>query len=170
MISPCGRILDVTSMGSGDGHYIRGYPGFGRGSPRYAESVDGRTTRGGVVVSGREAEVFDLVGEYLTHVEIGERLFISVRTVESHVASLRRKLGMIDHRSLVQMAVEFRSLPPLSALPHEASSFLGRSADLDEVADAVASSRARRISAHLGSSMRSGTPGQEEQVHCRYPL
>lgn len=93
------------------------------------------------MVSGREAEVFDLVGEYLTHVEIGKRLFISVRTVESHVASLRRKLGMIDHRSLVRMAVEFRSLPPVSALPHEASSFLGRQAELDEVANAVASSR-----------------------------
>jgi predicted ATPase/DNA-binding CsgD family transcriptional regulator len=93
------------------------------------------------VVSGREAEVFDLVGEHLTHVEIGERLFISVRTVESHVASLRRKLGMIDHRSLVRMAAEFRSLPPVSALPHEVSSFLGRSAELEEVANAVASSR-----------------------------
>ncbi len=103
--------------------------------------MDGRTTRGGVVVSGREAEVFDLVGEHLTHVEIGKRLFISVRTVESHVASLRRKLGMIDHRSLVRTAVEFRSLPPVSSLPHEASSFLGRLAELDEVAIAVASSR-----------------------------
>lgn len=103
--------------------------------------MDGRTTRGGVVVSGREAEVFDLVGDHLTHVEIGECLFISVRTVESHVASLRRKLGMIDHRSLVRMAVEFRSLPPVSALPHEVSSFLGRLAELNEVADAVASSR-----------------------------
>lgn len=128
-------------MRSGDGEYIRGYPGFERGSPCHTGRVDGRTTRGGVVVSGREAEVFDLVGEYLTHVEIGERLFISVRTVESHVASLRRKLGMIDHRPLVRMAVEFRSLPPVSALPHEASSFIGRLAEIDEVANAVASSR-----------------------------
>ena len=41
-------------------------------------------SRSGVVVSGREAEVFDLVGDQLTHAEIGERLFISTRTVESH--------------------------------------------------------------------------------------
>ncbi|MGI9609784.1 MAG: LuxR C-terminal-related transcriptional regulator, partial [Acidimicrobiia bacterium] len=98
-------------------------------------------SRGGVVVSGREAEVFDLVGDHLTHAEIGERLFISTRTVESHVASLRRKLGMIDHRSLVRMAVKFGSLPPVTALPHEASSFVGRQAELEEVAAAVASSR-----------------------------
>lgn len=99
------------------------------------------TSRGGVVVSGREAEVFDLVGDHLTHAEIGERLFISTRTVESHVASLRRKLGMIDHRSLVRLAVKFRSLPPVSPLPHEASSLLGRSTELDAVDSAVASSR-----------------------------
>ena len=104
-------------------------------------SMSSSASRSGVVVSGREAEVFDLVGDHLTHAEIGERLFISTRTVESHVASLRRKLGMIDHRSLVRMAVKFRSLPPVSAVPHEVSSFLGRSVELDEVAIAVASSR-----------------------------
>jgi predicted ATPase/DNA-binding CsgD family transcriptional regulator len=93
------------------------------------------------VVSPREAEVFDLVGEQLTHVEIGERLFISTRTVESHVASLRRKLGTIDHRSLVRLAVESRSRPPANTLPHEASSFFGRLAELGEVTNAATSSR-----------------------------
>src|SRR5947209_17149206 len=54
-----------------------------------------------VGLSAREREVLLLLGEHLTHEQIGQRLFISVRTVESHVASLRRKLGMADHRSLV---------------------------------------------------------------------
>jgi predicted ATPase/DNA-binding CsgD family transcriptional regulator len=94
-----------------------------------------------VVVSPREAEVFDLVGEHLTHAEIGERLFISARTVESHVASLRRKLGMIDHRSLVRVAVESRSQRPASVLPQEASSFVGRLPEVREVTDAVTTSR-----------------------------
>ena len=44
-------------------------------------------------MSGREAEVLALLGEHLSHAEIAARLFISVRTVESHVASLHRKLG-----------------------------------------------------------------------------
>ncbi len=50
-------------------------------------------------VSPREREVLELLGDHLTHEEIGQRLFISVRTVESHVASLRRKLGLPDHRA-----------------------------------------------------------------------
>ena len=124
-------------MRHGCGRRIRGYPGFESGPPCDTGRVKGRTSRTGVVVTGREAEVFDLVGEHLTHDEIGQRLFISPRTVESHVASLRRKLGMIDHRSLVRLAVESRSQPPTRALPQEASSFLGRSAELREVIDAV---------------------------------
>ena len=48
---------------------------------------------------------------------------------------------MIDHRSLVRLAVESRSQPPVSALPQEASSFIGRSAELREVTDAVIESR-----------------------------
>ena len=103
--------------------------------------VDGRTSRGGVVVSPREAEVFDLVGQHLTHSEIGDRLFISARTVESHVASLRRKLGMIDHRALVRLAVESSAQLPVGALPHEASSFVGRLTELKEITTAVTASR-----------------------------
>jgi DNA-binding CsgD family transcriptional regulator len=41
-------------------------------------------------VSAREAEVLAALGEHLTNAEIGARLFISIRTVESHVSSLLR--------------------------------------------------------------------------------
>ncbi|WP_370367736.1 LuxR C-terminal-related transcriptional regulator [Catenulispora sp. GP43] len=55
-------------------------------------------------VSAREAEVLALLGEHLTNAEISARLFISVRTVESHVSSLLRKLGATDRRALAQLA------------------------------------------------------------------
>ncbi len=55
-------------------------------------------------VSEREAEVLELVAERATNAEIATRLFVSVRTVESHVSSLLRKLGVADRRALAQLA------------------------------------------------------------------
>jgi DNA-binding CsgD family transcriptional regulator len=55
-------------------------------------------------VSRREAEVHELVCENLTNAEIGARLYISERTVESHVSSLLRKLGASNRRELARHA------------------------------------------------------------------
>ena len=60
-------------------------------------------------VTAREAEVLAAVAERLTNAEIGARLFISVRTVESHVSSLLRKLGVGDRRALAAVAVPLHS-------------------------------------------------------------
>src|SRR5207342_774723 len=61
-----------------------------------------------VEVSAREAEVLAAVAEHLTNAEIGARLFISVRTVESHVSSLLRKLQVNDRRDLSAIAATLR--------------------------------------------------------------
>lgn len=53
-------------------------------------------------VTAREAEVLALVAEGLSNREIGERLFLSERTVEQHVSWLKRKLGV---RTRAQLAV-----------------------------------------------------------------
>ena len=55
-------------------------------------------------ISAREAEVLAALGEHLTNAEIGARLFISIRTVESHVSSLLRKLQADDRRALAAIA------------------------------------------------------------------
>jgi DNA-binding CsgD family transcriptional regulator len=44
-------------------------------------------------LSDREREVAALVVEGLTYKQIGERLFISAKTVEHHVARMRQRLG-----------------------------------------------------------------------------
>ena len=72
-------------------------------------------------ISAREAEVLALLGEHLSNAEIGARLFISVRTVESHVSSLLRKLEMPDRRALSRRAAELARaelVPPSRRVRH----------------------------------------------------
>lgn len=47
-------------------------------------------------LSKREIEIAKLVGEKLTSQEIGERLFISTNTVNTHRQNMVRKIGMAD--------------------------------------------------------------------------
>jgi DNA-binding CsgD family transcriptional regulator len=55
-------------------------------------------------VTAREAEVLELVGEHLSNKEIAARLYLSPRTVEKHVASLRLKTGAADRAALGRLA------------------------------------------------------------------
>jgi len=52
------------------------------------------------VLSEREREVAELVVQGRTYKEIGESLFISAKTVEHHVARMRRRLGVTGRGEL----------------------------------------------------------------------
>lgn len=55
-----------------------------------------------------ERRVLKLTAENLTCKEIGKALFISHRTVETHRASVARKLGLRGSHGLLQFAIEHR--------------------------------------------------------------
>jgi DNA-binding CsgD family transcriptional regulator len=55
-------------------------------------------------VTSREMDVLYLVGERLSNKEIGERLYLSPRTIEGHVASLIRKLSVQSRSELINAA------------------------------------------------------------------
>jgi DNA-binding CsgD family transcriptional regulator len=55
-------------------------------------------------LTGRQLEVLRLVGEGLTNAEIADRLVVSVRTAESHVAAVLDKLGVSTRRQAAARA------------------------------------------------------------------
>lgn len=57
-------------------------------------------------LSEREIEVLKLIALGLTNPEIGERLYVSVRTVETHRAHLQQKLDVRSRAALVRIARE----------------------------------------------------------------
>jgi predicted ATPase/DNA-binding CsgD family transcriptional regulator len=80
----------------------------------------------------REIDVLAALADRLTNAEIATRLFISERTVESHVAALLRKLDVANRRELAEIANRERSLdrrvrlPPALELLVEPAGFVGR--------------------------------------------
>jgi len=59
-------------------------------------------------ITAREAEVLGLVAEGLTNVQVAERLFLSPRTVDTHVANLLAKAGVPSRTQLRTWAGEAR--------------------------------------------------------------
>lgn len=94
-----------------------------------SRATDQRVTR-------REAEVWGLVGQHLTNAEIAAQLYISRRTVDVHVASLLRKVGVADRRQLARLQPQAAprtdvpsSLPPALGLLADAATFVGRAGE-----------------------------------------
>jgi DNA-binding NarL/FixJ family response regulator len=78
------------------------------GSP--APAADPATDPGLDLLSAREREVMQLLARGYTYREIGSRLFISVKTVESHASNVLRKLQLSNRNELTRWAATNRLL------------------------------------------------------------
>jgi DNA-binding NarL/FixJ family response regulator len=58
------------------------------------------------VMSVREREILKLIAQGKTNAEIGEILYISIRTVQGHRARLMRKLNLNNTAEIVTYAIE----------------------------------------------------------------
>jgi DNA-binding NarL/FixJ family response regulator len=61
-------------------------------------------------LSAREQEVMRLIARGHTYREVGGELFISIKTVESHVSAVLRKLQLSSRAELTRWAAERRLL------------------------------------------------------------
>lgn len=85
-------------------------------SPRMEEKMMQQLTGGRPVrtpspieeLSDRELEVFGLIGQGHGTRQIAEQLRISLKTVESHRANIKEKLGLKNATELVQHAIQWR--------------------------------------------------------------
>ena len=63
-----------------------------------------KATSQGISLTKREVEILGLVAREMTNQEIADKLFISVRTVETHRVNLTQKLGVHNTAGLVKEA------------------------------------------------------------------
>lgn len=78
--------------------------------PRVARLLDAPDEPGTGTISPREREVLDLLAEGLGTEEIGERLFLSPQTVQTHVRNLMRKLGAHTRVHALALAIRLREI------------------------------------------------------------
>ena len=101
-----GFVLDAFASGGAAGtDGPGGGPGGGAGSggvvrPSFDPELDQLTSR--------EREVLRLIAQGYTYKEIARELYISVKTVESHVSSVLRKLQLSTRHQLTRWAAERR--------------------------------------------------------------
>jgi DNA-binding NarL/FixJ family response regulator len=100
------NLLEALRKVLGGGTYV---------SPEFSErlvfkAIQGRDTDLGTPVdklSDRELEVLQLFGRRKTTREIAEQLHLSVKTIETHRAHIKEKLGFRDAEEMVKFAVEW---------------------------------------------------------------
>jgi DNA-binding NarL/FixJ family response regulator len=83
---------------------------FAAGGPVVPEPAEEAVDPGLDLLSAREREVMQLLARGYTYREIGSRLFISVKTVESHASNVLRKLQLSNRNELTRWAATNRLL------------------------------------------------------------
>jgi two-component system, NarL family, response regulator DegU len=73
-------------------------------APGASEGADGSPNPDGIITR-REEEVLQLIAEGLSTTEVAARLYISIKTVKNHLASIYAKLDSRDRTQAVVRAV-----------------------------------------------------------------
>ncbi|PST48009.1 DNA-binding response regulator [Bifidobacterium callitrichos] len=90
---------ETGGVGGFDGGLGGGF-GAGPGAPDHDEELDR--------LSAREQEVMRLIARGYTYKEVAAELFISIKTVETHMSSVLRKLQLSNRTELTRWAADRR--------------------------------------------------------------
>ena len=91
------------AFGRGDEMGVGDAADFALGhAPARADGAAATASRPAVTLSRREMEIAKLIAEGLTNKEVATRLFISNRTVETHVTNMLNKLGLSSRTQLAR--------------------------------------------------------------------
>ncbi|MHC4984155.1 MAG: response regulator [Planctomycetota bacterium] len=74
---------------------------------RYVAGKPGRSSSPGENLTDRELEIFELIGNGVTTRDIGQKLHISVKTVESHREHIKEKLRLDNATALLKHAIQW---------------------------------------------------------------
>jgi DNA-binding CsgD family transcriptional regulator len=88
------RLLDCARM-------LQGKPVAARRVAELPDDPSGVEVPLEVTLSERELQVAELVVSGMTYKDVGDRLFISAKTVEHHVARMRQRLGASSRSELL---------------------------------------------------------------------
>lgn len=94
------ELVEAVRRAAADGTYLN--PALGARLATIPEHPDGPPDD----MSAREVEVLRLIALGFTNTEVGEQLFLSVRTVETHRAHVQQKLGLSSRAELVRYALD----------------------------------------------------------------
>ena len=107
--NPAEVVEAVHEVSAGRRYLSRGLSD--RAIDAYAEKAKTTATDAYESLTGREREVLQLAAESSSIAEIGARLGISPRTVETHRENLMRKLGLQSQTDLIRYALRRGILP-----------------------------------------------------------
>lgn len=101
---PCQEVLTAVHRVLGDEIYVSESVGT-RVLQQLSETNGSRFSSEKDVLSDRELEVFRLIGKGKTTRQISRKLFLSVKTVETYQAHIKRKLALASGRELLYFAI-----------------------------------------------------------------
>jgi DNA-binding NarL/FixJ family response regulator len=100
-------LIDTYPDGEGNAMGLDEYIDYalseGEHSTTIPSSTSGQHPEG---LTSREVEVLELVAEGLTNVEVAKRLFLSPRTIDTHLSSIYHKLGVSSRAAATRFAID----------------------------------------------------------------